>query len=283
MAIDQGKPPTGEQYNAAGLSAQQSAVWADLRSLLRGYGLDDLTDWAFKQFVDGRSFAEIKLGLEDQPSFKKKYSAIFERRAKGLPPVSVDDIVEYQRQANELERLYGIPNGFVDVNRAIVGDISMRELTERAQAAADAAQHYPDVMATMESWGLPGSSLTAFFMDPDEAWPKLQREFTSAKFSVLARRSGYGALSQDEANRLVTAGVTDAQVSGLGQLAGELSQRLIGGQRGVDRDTAIDALAGDELAKRDVERVVSERIAPFREGGAFAESREGITGLGQAR
>lgn len=278
------KPKIGDQYVPPTVTPSQSPAWTALRSLLRSYNLEELTDWAFKQFADGRSLEEIQLGLEEQPAFKRKYSAIFERRAKGLPPISVADIVEYQRQANELEHITGIPRGFIDVNRALVSDISIRELTERAQAGADAAAHYPEVAAQLDAWGMHGAgTLTAFFMDPDEAWPKIEQSFTAAKFSVLAKRSGYGALSQDEATKLAVSGVTDAQVaSGLGALSGELSSDLVGGQRGIDRATAIDALAGNAEAKRRIERVVSDRIAPFKEGGTFSESREGITGLGAA-
>lgn len=279
------KPPTTQPYVAPTVPAAQSGAWAALRSMLRSYNLEELTDWAFKQFTDGRSLDEIQLGLEDQPVFKQKYSAIFERRAKGLPPVSVQDIVNYQKQAAEIEHIYGVPAGFVDVNRAIVSDLSINELQQRAQDAADAAAHFPELSQQLDAWGLHGpGALTAMFMDPDTAYPKIQQQFQAAKFSVLAQRAGYGSLSQDEANKLVTAGVTDAQVqSGLGALSGELSQTLVGGQTGIDRATAIDALAGNEPAKRKVDQVVSERIAPFKSGGAFAESQQGITGLGAAR
>ena len=87
--------------------------WAAFEQMLKNYGLGELAAWAKQQFIDGKTADEITLALEDQPAFQRKYAAIFDRRKKGLPPVSVTDIMQYRQQALNLEHFYDLPVGML--------------------------------------------------------------------------------------------------------------------------------------------------------------------------
>src|SRR5687767_3096384 len=151
--------------------------WAAFEQMLKNYGLGELAAWAKQQFIDGKSTDEITLALEDQPAFQRKYAAIFDRRKKGLPPVSVTDIMQYRQQALNLEHFYDLPVGMLSddthVNTAISGDVSFSELEHRVTLGASVAlQQPPEVAAWLqETYGIGAGGLIAYFTDPTHAMP----------------------------------------------------------------------------------------------------------------
>lgn len=250
-------------------------AFAMLRNLLRSYGLEELFDWARDQFLDGRSMAEIELGLEDQPIVKQKFKAVFDRRAQGLPPISFLDVVEYQRRANELEHLYGVPRGFLDVNRMLTSDVSLNEANQRLAMAADAIQGNPETMRQLrELYGVSEGEAIAFFADPDSALPLITQRYTAARLATQARQQGFGQLTAGEAERFAREGVSEQQAAaGFGALA--TSQQVVGeiaGDRGpgMSRERQLDAVAGNAAAGRELEDRRRQRTAVFDEGGRFA-------------
>lgn len=257
----------------------KGAVWATLRNLLRSYDLEELTDWAYQQFVNGSSPEEIQLGLEDQPAFKTKFKAIFDRRAKGLPPVTVNDLVQYRQQALQLERYYGLSSGFLSswdsVNEAVGADISATELHDRVKlAAVDMRNTPPEVRAYFkDAFGIDEGSLITYFADPHRALPLLERQFATAQVGGQALKQGYGGITADEAARLAQSGITaDAAAQGFARLKqqSELFTGLPGGnETDIDRATQLASLT-DYGAQAEVARRARERRAMFDDGGGFA-------------
>lgn len=262
------------------MAAVSGAAFAMLRNLLRSYGLDELSDWAYQRFVEGKSTDEIMIEIEEQPAFKRKYAAIFDRRAKGLPPVSVQEIVEYRRQALHLEQFYDLPEGMVSsddlVNQAITGDISFDELSTRVQRGAMLAYDSPPEVQQFlrENYGLGEGSLIAFFTDPDHAMPFIERAATGARVAGAAQRQGFGALTRAEAEQFAQAGVSEAQAGqAFGALASgrELLSGLAGaGENDITREEQLAFAAGLEPGRAALERRARSRRATFDEGGSFA-------------
>jgi hypothetical protein len=262
------------------MAAVSGAAFAMLRNLLRSYGLDELSDWAYQRFVEGKTTDEIMIEIEDQPAFKRKYAAIFDRRAKGLPPVSVAEIVEYRRSALALEQFYDLPEGMVSgdeqVNQAVTGDISFDELSNRVQRGALIAyQQPPEVTAWLqENYGVGEGGLIAFFTDPELSMPFIERAATSALVAGASQRSGFGALTRGEAEQLSIAGVSADQAGqAFGQLAEgrELLTGLAGsGENDIGRQTQIDYAAGLAPAASALARRARGRRATFEESGSFS-------------
>lgn len=266
---------SGGGAGAAAPTAAQSDAFAMLRNLLRSYGIEELYDWAREQFLDGRSMAEIELGLEQQPVVQQKFKAVFDRRAAGLPPISILDVVEYQRKASELEHLYGVPRGFLDVNRLLVADVSINEANTRLAMAADAVTGNPEVLRQLrELYGVDEGQAIAFFADPDSALPKITQQFTATRLATQAKAQQFGQLTRDEAERLAREGVSEDQArAGFGALAtSEQVTGQIAGDRGpaMTRERQLDAVAGNAGAVQELERRRRERTAVFDEGGRFA-------------
>jgi hypothetical protein len=261
------------------MAAVSGAAFAMLRNLLRSYGLDDLSDWAYQRFVEGKTSDEIMIEIEDQPAFKRKYQAIFDRRVKGLPPVSVAEIVEYRRQALNLEQFYDLPQGMISddqhVNAAITGDVSFDELSGRVQRGALIAYNQPPEVRDYfrDTYGVGEGALIAYFTDPEHSMPFLERAATGAMIGGSARRQGFGALSRAEAEQLATAGVDPGQA---GQAFGTLTtgRELLSGLAGsgegdIDRATQLGFVEGREPAAEILRRRARARRAVFEEGYGF--------------
>lgn len=260
------------------------AGFAAMADVLRGYGLDSLVDWAFKQFVDGRSMDEVMLDLETQPVVQQKFSAVFERRKQGLPPISFADVVSYQDKANQYESYYGIPHGFVDVNRLLVNSVSQDELGARIAQTADVLQSTrPDVAATLQQWGLSEGDAIAYALDPDTGLPAVTRRFLSAKVATQAQKQ-FGAISEAEATALTGQGVTEAQAtSGFGTLGkyAEVTQQLAGEQApGMSRTNQLDVVAGAQPATTELQKRARGRAGVFEETAGLAASNSGVVGAG---
>lgn len=257
----------------------RGAVWLSLKNMLRSYDLEELTDWAYQQFVNGSSTEEITLGLEEQQPFKTKFKAIFDRRAKGLPPVTVADLVSYRQQALQAERYYGLPSGFISswdaVNNAVAADVSMNEMQDRIKLAAVDMQAVPaevrDYFKT--NYGLADGDLISYFADPNHALPLLERQFASAQIGGQAAKQGYGTLTRSEAERLAAEGMSGQQAAqGFAQLRqqSELFTGLPGtAESNISRDTQLGSFSDSQAAEA-IRRRARERAAVFQEGGGFA-------------
>jgi hypothetical protein len=257
-----------------------TASWAAFEQMLRNYGLGELVGWAKDQFTQGRTPDEINLSLEEQPAFRRKYSAIFDRRDKGLPPTSVDDIMSYRQQALNLESFYDLPAGMlsddVNVNSAITRDVSFAELEHRVTLGASVALNQPPEVAAwlQDTYGIGQGGLIAYFTDPDHAMPFIERAAASGLVAGASQRQGFGALSRAEAEQLAQAGVTSDQANeAFGQLAQakELLDPLAGsGENAIGRDVALGVVEGEAGAVSALQKRARQRVAAGQGGGSFA-------------
>ncbi len=272
----------------------QDAV-AYLEELLRGYGLEDLGPWAYEQVTNGNSPAMIRQLLWEQPSFKKRFKVIFDRRSRGLPAISVDEVLDYERKARQIFMSAGLPPGFYDspddFYNFMVNDVSLNELNSRVEIARDYAfsAATEDRAAMQELYGLTDGQLTAYVLDQAKALPLIQSQFTSARTAGAAVRSGYGQLSREEAERLTRLGV-DPSRAGQGFGALVQSRQLFNALPGME--TAEDAITREEqlsaafgsdaAAQARLARRGEARAAASKGGGGFVADREGFGGLGSA-
>ena len=272
----------------------QDAV-AYLTTLLRDYGLEELGGWAYEQVTSGNSPTMIRQLLWEQPAFKKRFKVIFDRRDRGLPAVSVDEVLDYERKARQLFQAAGLPPGFYDspddFYSFLVNDVSLSELNSRVEIARDyvysAASE--DKAEMRRLYGLTEGEEVAFVLDRTRALPLIQSRFTSARTAGAALRSGYGQLTTAEAERLTQLGVDPARAAqGFGALvqSKELFTPLPGQEGAEDAITREEQLSGafggDESARQKIARRGELRAAAGKVGGGFVADREGFAGLGSA-
>lgn len=262
------------------------AGFAALDSILRGMDLAELIPWARQQFIDGASPDQITVGLRNQDVFRQKYAVIFEREKKGLPPITVADVVNYRQKANELSTMYGLPQGFLDVNELMLRDVSASELAGRVQMASAYVDQRTDITDQLQSmYGLSRGAAIAYVLSPDTAEPAIQRTYQSAQVAAQASRQGFGQLSRTEAELLSGLGVDEAQAAqGFGQLAaaGQLTSTLEGETATFTREDQLGLVSGSMPAQQKLKRIADQRTSVFDEGGSFAATRQGLVGIGTA-
>lgn len=270
------------------VSTSTTGGFAALEALLRSYDLAELLPWARQQFVEGRTIDEVTMGLREQEAFRRKYAPIFERESRGLAPVTVAEVIEFRTRARQLERMYGMPDGFIDPDRLMLADVSINELSDRVQMASSFVDSRPDVTTELERlYGMGRGAAIAYALDPDTAQPAIIRAFNSAQVAAQATRQGFGSLSQAEAETLVGLGIDEAAAEqGFGSLAraGELRTNLEGEQQAAfTREDDLAVVAGAAGAAQKLERRAQGRKAVFEEGGGFMATDQGVVGLGSAR
>lgn len=271
---------------------QQDAV-SYLTELLRDYGLEELGPWAYEQVTSGNSPTMIRQLLWEQPAFKKRFKVIFDRRDRGLPAVSVDEVLDYERKARQIFQSAGLPSGFYDspddFYNFLVNDVSLSELNSRVEMARDYA-FSSDATTRNELrriYGVSDGQLTAFFLDNKRALPLIQSQWLAAQNAGASLRSGYGELTQPEAERLAALGVDPSKAAqGFGALvqSKELFTPLPGQEAAETPITREDQLSGafggDEAARQKIARRGEQRAAMGKTGGGFVSDREGFRGLG---
>lgn len=268
-------------------------AWARLEAILRDYNLQSLIPFVKEQIISGQSEAVVAQNLTATNEYRTRFSVIEERRKQGLPPISATDVINYERQATQLMRSAGLPQGFWDspddFKNLMLKDISVAELQNRiTDGYVKASQAPKEVVDQLYRYGgLKGpGDLAAYYLDPAKAEPVLQRQFAMAQASGSAVRTGYGALSETEAERLAALRVSEQQAqAGFSELANsqELFTDIAGESSGaIGRDQQLGAaFGGDTKAQEAIERKRGQRKSSFG-GGSFAGGQKGLVGLGSA-
>lgn len=268
---------------------QRRDAYARLQTVLNDYGLGSLGAAVQTWLVEGLSESEIVQRMRDTPEFKTRFPAIEQRKKKGLPAISPGEYVAYERQARQLMRAAGLPEGYYDgqddFTRFLENDLSLSELGDRVSLAANAAFKMPkEDRDKLAAWGMGPGDLTAFWLNPDKAQPLLERKYAAAQLAGAGTRSGWGDLNESKATDLALLGVTASEAEqGFGQLvqSRELFGSLDRSEDVIDVDEQLSArFGGNAAAQRRIEDRRRKRQARFEGGGGFAASQQGLSGLG---
>lgn len=301
-------PPAGPPgpTTVGGLSADQASGKAIILAVLRQYKLDspEVIAYATELATGSRTAAEMQARLSadlyDPAStigkvVAQKYPAIFTRQNNGQAPISIAEYVSYADTARQLAEQFDLPQGFVDdkfIDDRIAGNVSNVELRDKFALYQRAAYETPaDERAELERLYGPeiasAGSLAAYIADTKRAQPLIERQFLAAQQSATARRTGFGPLSQTQAEQLADLGVTgQAAQEGFGQLVAgrELFQALPGETADIisTEEQIAATFGGNAAAQERIRRKAEARRARMESGGGFSTGRAGVGGLGSA-
>lgn len=280
-----------------------AAQFAALRQFLDRYGLGDLYDTARQWLIDGTADNpdRLELALRETEQFRTRFAGILAREAKGLPPISISEYVQFEDQAYQLMRSYGYPPGFYDepgdFASMIGANVSLTELEQRLAAYADVAAVGREQVRTELARQYAGTGidsavdemstgeLAAFFIDPERGLQSIRQRLQAAQVGAAAADSGFGALTYGEASRLTGRGIEEAAArQTFGQLAaqGDVTRALAGESDAMSREAQIGVAAGEADANTELERRRRRRQGGFEGGGQFVTGNEGVRGLGRA-
>lgn len=190
---------------------------AYLKGILKNYGLEKLSDWAWRELQKGRSIEEVLISMYDQPTFKTRFPAIEARRNLGLAPISPGEYVTYEKELHQLFKTTGLASFYttkassapgakpgmtitVDptfqklVGNLLANDVSMDEVATRVQKGYQkVAQADPLVRAEFQRlFGVDGdAALAAYFLNPKESAVVLEEKAANASIAGAARNFGF--------------------------------------------------------------------------------------------
>lgn len=256
-------------------------IGPQLNEVLRRYGLTSLAGWASRAVINGWSPDQIMLELYQRPEFKTRFAGMFMLEQNGQPPISVDEYLDYERTVTAVANTIGMEITKDEMDNLIGNGVSPLEAEKRIGLAATAV-YEADAETKSELTRLFGVSLgqlAKYWMDPKTELAKLQSQYRMGEIAGAALRTGRGAITKDQAQRLADAGLDrDSAVQGFGQLAtmGELFNPMDMGEVGISDNDQIEFLAGNAKVGQEVEAVAAKRKAEFEAGGGFATGKTGF-------
>lgn len=282
-------PPTTSP--SSGLSPDQQSARAIIQSALDQYGLGQLGESLWKQYLDGAPTEQIFLNLRQTTEYKTRFAGMAALQQKGRA-ISEAEYIATERGIANAMRAAGIPSGLFDspddFARFIGGEVSAMEVASRLEQYNRVLhENPPEVLDQLQRlYGISEGQLLAFSIDPDRTQVQINKSFEASMRSAAAARTGFGGLSQGEAERLVELGVTDREAGqGFGELVNreELFTSLDAGEDAIGREDQIGAVFGNDAAAQErIRRREAKRLAEFNAGGSFASGQSGISGLGSA-
>lgn len=275
--------------------ANKTSVYDVSRAQLAEWGISELADDIADLSKQGLGDAEFLLALRQTDSYKQRFAGNAIRLSKNMEVLSEKDYLSAEERYRDIlsDPNYGLPTGFYDspddYAKMIGTNMGSGEIKGRLEAiktviydgALNGTMQY-----AQEQYGLSTGDLIAVWLDPDRADAAIaQRTARASAIGAAAGRTGFGVIGTATAERLDALGLSaDQAAGGFSEAASlrELTTSLDGDEAVTSDDLIKDRLEGNVDARNKVRRTQEGRLARFQGGGTYAESREGIAGLGDA-
>lgn len=291
--VSQQRPSSGtpatpvETYDEARLREQRTNTIASLRAIMSDYGLGDLMAQITTMVQEGADESAVLARIRETDSYKQRFPAMSALAGKKRA-ISEAAYIEFERNAAQLERSYGLPAGMLGtdaITNLLTNEVSARELEERVtMAAAGAFQTSQEVKDTFKNYyGIDSGGLTAYFLDPTRAQPLLNKQYAAAQIGAEAVMAGIGADTQF-AEDAVMAGINREEArQGFGRAAAQKGLTAGRGDVVTEKQLAASNLGlGSAQDAADIERAAGSRVGRFQGGGEFLQTQKGNVGLGSA-
>ncbi len=183
---------------------------AVIRGLATDYGLMSLYDKMVGFITDGYNAEAIMSLIRDTSEYKTRFPAMAALMGKGRA-ITENDYINYERNAAQLEQMYGLPKGMVlnNVTALLTNEVSGDELRDRvvlsSAASVSAPQQLKDSLRNF--YGIDSGGLAGYFLDPAIATPILEKQFATAVIGSEALRQDVN-LGLDIASNLQEMGVS---------------------------------------------------------------------------
>ena len=257
---------------------------AVIRGLATDYGLTSLYDKMVGFITDGYNAEAIMSLIRDTSEYKTRFPAMAALMGKGRA-ITENDYINYERNAAQLEQMYGLPKGMVlnNVTALLTNEVSGDELRDRvvlsSAASVSAPQQLKDSLRNF--YGIDSGGLAGYFLDPAIATPILEKQFATAVIGSEALRQDVN-LGLDIASNLQEMGVSQDQArEGFSNV--KQSESLTRGRGDtVNNRELIKGTFGQEEDAQKVDRARQSRKGRFEAGGSFVTEQGGVTGVGSS-
>lgn len=263
----------------------------DLRRDLDEVGLAALADWAWEQYLNGASIAQIMLDARDQPAYKTRFAGLDELRKKGRAVSEATWINAEKAYASQM-RAFGLPESFYDgpedFAKLIVGEVSPQEFGDRLEmvsqvvAADPRGQTLRNELGSLYGFSNADGLALAYWIDPDRGADIIKKQFTAATSSAASVKAGFGSLTRDEAERVGSGRYTEDFLLGAFGKADQMGEFLTGPDAVTRDDLIAGTVEGNADAQEKIGKTAKRRVGEFQQGGGYASGQTGISGLGSA-
>jgi hypothetical protein len=195
--------------------------------------------------------------------------------------------IEYERNAAQLEKAYGLPSGILGksaITGLLTNEVSAKELENRVTMAAAGAYQAPQELKDtfLQYYGIDSGGLTAYFLDPEQALPLLNKQFVSAQIGAEAQMQDF-AIASGMAESLQERGITqEAARQGFADVARQRGFMQGRGDVVTQEQLVEGTLLGEQEGVKAIERARKARTGAFQGGGAYVATQGGVSGLGSA-
>jgi len=257
---------------------------AVIRGLATDYGLTSLYDKMVSFITDGYNAEAVMSLIRDTSEYKTRFPAMAALMSKGRN-ITENDYINYEKNAAQLEQMYGLPKGMVlnNVTALLTNEVSGDELRDRvvlsSAASVSAPQQLKDSLRNF--YGIDSGGLAGYFLDPAIATPILEKQFATAVIGSEALRQDVN-LGLDIASNLQEMGVSQDQArQGFSNV--KQSESLTRGRGDtVNNKELIKGTFGQEEDAQKVDRARQSRKGRFEAGGSFVTEQGGVTGVGSS-
>lgn len=264
-----------------------------VNGFLKDAGMEALSGEAWKQWGAGTSAPQIMDYIRGTSQYAAKFPAMKTLNSQGRN-ISEATYMAKEAADRDLLKSYGVPSGIFDTHEYLgslmTNNVNQADLQQRLNDAQDTIlSKDPSILKYgQDTYGLGVGDLMAGYLDPTLALPVIEQRSKAIKIGGSAIQAGFGTeLSKGQSEALATQGITQAQAlqgfTNLGQQT-QFGQELKGDESGsLTQQQMIDAQFGSNAAAQTArQNVQAKRLATFNEGGNFASSQGGVTGLGSA-
>jgi hypothetical protein len=258
-----------------------------LASGLKMWGLSDLGPMVSKLINQGINIAGIADQIRGTPSYAARFPAIKALNAKGEGISEAEYIAKENSDRAMLFQYLG-PTAQAYDNPAQLGTlmtnfVSTNELQLRLQNIHDAVNSSADTKSWLKAnYGYSDQDLAAAWLNPQLTSDAITRRESASQIGGAGLASGFGNLSQTQAEALANQGVTQGQAQSVfGKIGnmGQLQSGLPGNETGsLTQQQLLDAGFTDGAPREKLAQLQSARVAQFQQSGGVIADSSGVVG-----
>tara|TARA_R110000803_G_scaffold52684_1_gene108407 strand:- start:3790 stop:4623 length:834 start_codon:yes stop_codon:yes gene_type:complete len=267
--------------------AIKNSVSAIIEEVLTTYGMSDMLGTVMEWYIEGMGSTELELKVRATTEFKKRFPAIALSQKNGLPPISPDDILGYEKGFKQLAVNAGLLNEFQDndyIQSHMGAGRSLTEITSRVNDAymfVANADRFTKNFAREAYGAHTDAALASMFLDPKLSTQPLLDIAESIAVGGSASRFGFN-VDKERSLEVVKAGATAQQATkALADLDGTrgLFNESVSERANLTAEReGLDALLGQGSSVEVTRRQQSRKNA-FGGSGGITRSNAGLTGL----
>ena len=309
----QGNPSLGTQPALINATPnEQYSATAGAQNDLSNWNMDtpDMENLVHHLVASGvTNLGQIMQNVRATPTYQKLFPGLVAYNAKpGQIRMTEPEYRTYSQAIQNAAQQYGqVRLNQGQVGALLNGNVSPAEFQQRVQDIGVAVQNADQGTKAIlkQQYGIDPQHLFAYYANPKEALPDMQRAVASGEIQDYANRVGLGGLTPTQGNQLGDMAKLSATQGnnplgyGVSNIEGSLltasrDSALLHAAPGANVPTIdTNQLIGTQLAgfggttqagaQLAVGRAEQARTAPFERGGGYDQSTAGVTGAGSAK